>query len=64
MLEATINERGRVVDVSLLEGAPLFNDAALEAVKKWVYTPTLVNGVPTPVIMKVTVRFKLTGPTA
>jgi protein TonB len=64
VIEATINERGRVVNVSLLQGAPLFTDAALEAVKKWVYTPTLVNGIPTPVIMTVTVHFRLTGPTA
>jgi protein TonB len=64
VIEATINERGRVVNVSLLQGAPLFSDAALEAVKKWVYTPTLVNGVPTPVIMTVTVHFRLTGPAA
>jgi len=59
VIEATINERGRVVNVNLVEGAPLLTDAALEAVKKWVYTPTLVNGVPTPVIMKVTVHFRL-----
>jgi protein TonB len=64
VIEATINERGRVVDVNLIQGAPLLTDAALEAVKKWVYTPTLVNGVPTPIIMTVTVRFKLNDPTA
>jgi protein TonB len=64
VIEATINERGRVESVNLVQGAPLFSDAALEAVKKWVYTPTLVNGVPTPVIMTVTVHFRLTGPTA
>jgi protein TonB len=64
IVEAVINERGRVVSVSLVEGTPLFNDAAVEAVKKWVYTPTLVNGVPTPVIMKVTVHFRLNGPLA
>jgi protein TonB len=59
LIEATVNERGRVVNVSLLQGAPLLTDAALEAVKKWVYTPTLVNGVPTPIIMTVTVHFRL-----
>ena len=59
IIEATINERGRVVDVNLLQGAPLLTEAALEAVKKWVYTPTLVNGVPTPIIMTVTVHFRL-----
>jgi periplasmic protein TonB len=59
IIEATINERGRVVSTTLLSGVPMLNEAALEAVKKWVYTPTLLNGVPTPVIMTVTVRFKL-----
>jgi protein TonB len=64
VVEATINERGRVVNVNLVQGAPLLTDAALEAVRKWVYTPTLVNGVPTPVIMTVTVHFRLNSPTA
>jgi protein TonB len=59
ILEATVNERGRVVNVSLLKGAPILTDAALEAVKKWVYTPTLINGIPTPIIMTVTVHFRL-----
>jgi protein TonB len=59
IIEATVNERGRVVNASVLQGAPMLTDAALEAVKKWVYTPTLVNGVPTPIIMTVTVNFKL-----
>ena len=59
IIEATINERGRVVNATLLSGVPMLNEAALEAVKKWVYTPTLVNGVPTPIIMTVTVRFRL-----
>ncbi|HEY8234585.1 MAG TPA: TonB family protein [Vicinamibacteria bacterium] len=62
VVEATLNERGRVVNVSLVQGAPLLTQSALDAVSKWVYTPTLVNGVPTPVIMTVTVRFRLNGP--
>jgi protein TonB len=59
IIEATINERGRVVNATLLSGVPMLNEAALDAVKKWVYTPTLVNGVPTPIIMTVTVHFRL-----
>ena len=64
VIEATVNERGRVVNASVLQGAPMLTEAALEAVKKWVYTPTLVNGVPTPIIMTVTVHFRLARPTA
>ena len=59
IVEATIDTRGRVVGATVLKGVPMLDDAALEAVRKWVYTPTLLDGVPTPVIMTVTVRFTL-----
>ena len=59
IVEATIDERGRVRDATVLRGVPVLDEAALAAVRQWVYTPTLVNGVPTPVIMTVTVRFQL-----
>ena len=59
IVEATIDVRGRVVNATVLKGMPVLDEAALEAVRKWVYTPTLLNGVPTPVIMTVTVRFVL-----
>jgi hypothetical protein len=47
------------LDVKVLRGVPLLDEAAVEAVRQWVYTPTLVNGVPTPVMMTVTVHFRL-----
>lgn len=59
VIEATIDERGRVRDAKVLRGVPTLDEAALEAVRKWAYTPTLLDGVPTPVIMTVTVRFRL-----
>jgi len=59
ILECTISPQGKVSEVKLLRGIPLLNEAAMEAVKQWVYTPTLLNGVPVPVIMTVTVNFKL-----
>jgi TonB family protein len=40
-------------------GHPAPDRAALEAVKQWEYTPTELNGVAVPVIMTVTVNFKL-----
>jgi protein TonB len=42
-----------------LRGIPLLNDAAVDAVRQWRYTPTLLNGVPVPVVMTVTVNFRL-----
>jgi protein TonB len=59
ILECTISPQGRVTDVKILRGIPLLDAAAVEAVKQWVYSPTLLNGVPVPVIMTVTVNFKL-----
>ena len=59
ILECTISPQGKVTDVKVLRGIPLLDSAAVDAVKQWVYTPTLLNGVPVPVIMTVTVNFKL-----
>ncbi len=59
IIEATIDTRGRVANATVLRGVPVLDEAALEAVRKWVYTPTLLNGVPTPLVMTVTVRFRL-----
>ena len=59
ILECTISPQGKVTEVKVLRGIPLLDQAAMEAVRQWVYTPTLLNGVPVPVIMTVTVNFKL-----
>ena len=36
---------------------PGLDEAALEAVRQWEFTPTLINGVPTPVTMTLAVQF-------
>ena len=59
IIEATIGTDGRVQSARVLRTLPFLEDAALAAVRQWVYTPTLLNGVPVPVIMTVTVMFQL-----
>ena len=59
ILECRIGADGRVARVKVLRGVPLLDEAAMEAVRQWEYEPTQVNGVPVPVIMTVTVNFKL-----
>jgi protein TonB len=59
ILEATIGPDGHVQDVRVLRSIPLLDAAAVDAVREWQYTPTLLNGVPVPVIMTVTVNFTL-----
>jgi protein TonB len=59
IIEATIGPDGTVQNARVLRSIPLLDNAALEAVRQWVFTPTLLNGSPVPVIMTVTVNFQL-----
>ena len=59
ILECTIATDGRVVDIRVLRGHPLFDSAAIFAVERWSYTPTLLNGVPVAALMTVSVDFRL-----
>jgi protein TonB len=59
IIEATIGPNGAVQDAKVLRSIPLLDAAALDAVRQWQFTPTLLNGVPVPVIMTVTVNFTL-----
>ena len=59
ILEAVIDAQGRVVNVKVLRSVPLLDQAAIDAVRQWEFTPTRLNGVPVPVVMTVTVNFTL-----
>lgn len=59
MIEAVISTDGKVESTRVVRSHPLLEDAAVSAVRGWEYTPTLLNGRPTAVIMTVTVRFTL-----
>jgi protein TonB len=61
ILECEIDARGHVDKVKVVSGNIILVDSAVNAVRQWVYTPTLVNGVPVPILMNVTVTFELTG---
>ena len=59
IIEATIGEDGQVTNAKILRSVPLLDQAAIDAVRQWQFTPTMLNGVPVPVIMTVTVNFTL-----
>ena len=59
ILEATISRSGCVRELRTLRGHGMLTAAALSAVAGWRYTPTLLDGVAVPVIMTVTVNFRL-----
>lgn len=58
-IEALIGEDGKVRNATVVKGTLMLNDAALRAVRQWVFTPTRLNGEPVAVIMTVTVVFSL-----
>ena len=60
ILEAIIDVNGAVTSVGVLRSIPLLDQAAIDAVRGWRFTPTLLNGVPVPIALTVTVRFTLT----
>ena len=59
IIEAVIAVDGTVRDARVLRSQPLLDHAALDAVKQWRYAPTRLGGVAVPVIVTVTVRFRL-----
>jgi periplasmic protein TonB len=59
IVEATIGPSGDVLDARVLRSIPLLDAAALNAVRQWRFTPTLLNGQAVAVVMTVTVDFKL-----
>ncbi len=59
ILEAVIDEEGGVSTLKVLSGHPLLLDAAIQAVKQWKYSPTIMNGEPVSVIATVTVVFRM-----
>lgn len=58
-IEAIITKDGTVRDAKVVRSVPLLDQAALDAVRRWRYTPTTLNGVPVEVIMTVTVQFSI-----
>ena len=59
-MEAVIDKDGTVQDVKVLSGHPLLVKAAIEAVSRWRYQPTLFQGQPVEVLTEVEQGFSLT----
>jgi len=58
-LNAIIGKDGTIQNLTAASGHPLLVPAALEAVKQWLYKPTLLNGEPVEVVTVIDVNFTL-----
>lgn len=59
VLEGTVTLEGKVADIEVIRSIPELDQAAIDAVEKWVYEPAAVDGVPTPMVTMITVNFLL-----
>jgi TonB family protein len=59
VLQCVITTEGTVSEIAIVSGHVLLNDAAVAAVSRWRYRPTLLDGEPVGVILMVTVTFSL-----
>jgi len=59
VIEATIGTDGKVKDVKVIHSVPALDQAAIDAVRQWEYTPSMLNGVAVSVIMTVVVNFAM-----
>jgi protein TonB len=59
ILEAVLDRRGRVSQVRVVQSSPLLDQAAINAVRQWQYSPSTLHGQPVEVLMTITITFKL-----
>ena len=59
VIDAVIDESGSVSAARVARSIPLLDQAALDAVRQWKFTPTLLNGAPVPVVVTMTINFTL-----
>jgi protein TonB len=59
ILEAIVGADGSVESVRVLRSVKFLDQAAIEAVKQWRYSPLVLNGVPTPFVLSVTLSFRM-----
>jgi TonB family protein len=58
-IDVVIGVTGNVEQARVVRPVPMLDEAAVDAVRRWKYRPTLINGVPVPVKARVRVAFSL-----
>ncbi len=58
-LRVTIADNGHVIGVRAISGHPLLKPVAIQAVRRWVYEPTMVDGRAVRVVTEVDIPFTL-----
>jgi periplasmic protein TonB len=59
ILDVIIDDTGTVTSTRVLKSVALLDQAAIDAVRQWKFTPARLNGEAIPIVMTVTVAFRL-----
>jgi TonB family protein len=59
VIETTINKSGNVVGMHVVSGPASLRNAAMDALRRWKYEPSKLDGEPVEVQMQVTIKFRL-----
>jgi len=59
VVDITVDGSGRVANAQVVRSIPELDQAALDAVRGWVFEPTRLNGEPVSLVLTVTVNFTL-----
>ena len=57
VIDAMVTAQGQVDNLQLVSGDPMLAAAAMDAVRRWRYTPYLLNGNPIPKQTRITISF-------
>ncbi|HEX8879935.1 MAG TPA: energy transducer TonB [Candidatus Acidoferrum sp.] len=58
VIDAVIDTQGNVVEMQAVSGQPILTMAAMEALRRWKYEPTILGSEPVPVRLLVTITFE------
>jgi TonB family protein len=59
VVEATVDEQGRVSDARIRESVRMLDQSAIDAVRQWVFQPPMAGGRPTSVTLRVTLTYSI-----
>ena len=61
-IEIVVDKAGAVANARVVRSVPMLDAAAVDAVRRWVFAPTEIDGQAVAVLMSVTVNFHVQGP--
>ena len=56
VLEVTVDAAGAVADVQVLRSVPVYERAAVDAVRQWKFAPATLHGSPVPMLQFITLK--------